>query len=366
MAKLTLQRISKSFDGHEIVPPLDLAIDDGEFMVLVGPSGCGKSTLLRMIAGLETPTAGEIYLNDKLLNPVPPKNRGVAMVFQNYALYPHMTVKKNLSFGLIHRKMSKAEIEGRVTEAARLLEIGHLMDRLPKTLSGGQKQRVAIGRAIVRHPEVFLFDEPLSNLDAKLRIEMRREIRALHRRLKTTTVYVTHDQIEAMSLGTRICVMRDGLIQQVGTPLEVYNEPANLFVAGFIGTIPMNFIHGLIRREGDEVYFTTGDEDFKLPLMVKGELPSGMEDIVLGVRPKHIVLDDQTAPKITARVVTNEVLGDRTIVHCEVNGSRFSFESAMNRKIDEGTVLKLSVNPARCHFFGGADDHRLPGITVRG
>src|SRR5579863_9732950 len=258
MASMEIRDIRKSFGPVEVVRGVSIDIADGEFVVLVGPSGCGKSTLLRMIAGLENATGGEIRIGDRVVNDVPPKSRDIAMVFQNYALYPHMTVYKNMAFGLKLRGMPRAEINKRVGEAAKILEIEHLLERKPKQLSVGQRQRVAVGRAIVREPAAFLFDEPLSNLDAKLRVTTRAELKRLHQRLKTTTIYVTHDQEEAMTLGDRIVVMKDGLIQQADTPLQTYNRPANRFVAGFIGMPPMNFFDGTIRMTNGRLSFEEG------------------------------------------------------------------------------------------------------------
>lgn len=250
MASISFRHVNKTYAGNvEVVPDLNLEIKDKEFVILVGPSGCGKSTTLRMIAGLEEITSGELYIGDKLVNDVPPKDRDIAMVFQNYALYPHMTVYKNIAFGLQLRKVPKDEIDKKVHEAAKILDLEHLLDRKPKALSGGQRQRVALGRAMVRNPAVFLLDEPLSNLDAKLRTSMRSEISKLHKRLNTTFVYVTHDQTEAMTMGDRICVMKEGIIQQFDTPQTLYNQPCNLFVAGFIGSPQMNFFPATIKKE---------------------------------------------------------------------------------------------------------------------
>src|SRR6266480_355897 len=260
MAQVLLDKVSKVYPGGvKAVDAIDLAIKDQEFVVLVGPSGCGKSTTLRMVAGLEEITGGQIRIGERIVNDVPPKNRDIAMVFQNYALYPHMTVYKNMAFGLKLRRMPKPQIHQRVTDAARILDIEHLLDRKPRQLSGGQRQRVAVGRAIVREPAAFLFDEPLSNLDAKLRVTTRAELKRLHQRLKTTTVYVTHDQEEAMTLGDRIVVMKDGRIQQAAAPLDTYNFPENRFVAGFIGMPPMNFFDGMIRKIDGQVMFEEGE-----------------------------------------------------------------------------------------------------------
>ncbi|MCX7847152.1 MAG: sn-glycerol-3-phosphate ABC transporter ATP-binding protein UgpC, partial [bacterium] len=259
MADVRLVNVKKVYEGNVVaVDNFNLEIKDKEFVVLVGPSGCGKSTTLRMVAGLEEITEGEIWIGDRLVNDVPPKDRDIAMVFQNYALYPHMTVYKNMAFGLMLRKYPKKEIHERVMEAARILGLEEYLNRKPKQLSGGQRQRVAVGRAIVRKPKVFLFDEPLSNLDAKMRVQMRTEISKLHARLQTTMIYVTHDQVEAMTMGDRIVVMKDGYIQQVADPITLYNQPANKFVAGFIGTPPMNFISGRIEREGEGLVFAAG------------------------------------------------------------------------------------------------------------
>ena len=273
MAKVELKEIVKSFGNFKAVNEVSLSINDGEFLVLLGPSGCGKTTILRMISGLESPNEGEILIEDKLVNEVPPKDREIAMVFQNYALYPHMTARENLSFPLKMRKMKKGDIEKRVVKAAKMLDIDKLLDRKPKELSGGQRQRVALGRAVVRNPKVFLMDEPLSNLDAKLRTYMRAELKKLHERIKTTTVYVTHDQIEAMTLATRIALLKDGVLQQIGTPDEIYNKPANTFVGGFVGTPPMNFVEGTI--EGKT--FTCTDFSYELPSSV------GINKAILGV-----------------------------------------------------------------------------------
>src|SRR5688572_5263093 len=274
MARVDLQKVSKHYPGVKAVDSIDLAVADQEFVVLVGPSGCGKSTTLRMIAGLEEVSGGTIRIGERIVNHVAPKDRDIAMVFQNYALYPHMTVYKNLAFGLKLRRMPKAQIQQRVAEAARILEIEHLLDRKPRQLSGGQRQRVAVGRAIVREPAAFLFDEPLSNLDAKLRVTTRAELKRLHHRLKTTTIYVTHDQEEAMSLGDRIVVMRDGVIQQADAPLLTYNYPINRFVAGFIGMPPMNFFDGALKVEGGQLVFEEGRlrSDSRTPLEAAGEL----------------------------------------------------------------------------------------------
>src|SRR6201991_4679649 len=291
MAQVALRNIVKTFDKTPAVQGIDLDIVDREFIVLVGPSGCGKTTTLRMIAGLEEATSGEIYIGDQLVNDVPPKDRDIAMVFQNYALYPHMTVFENMSFGLRLKRFPKAEIRERVQAAARILDITDLLDRRPKQLSGGQRQRVAMGRAIVRNPKVFLFDEPLSNLDAKLRVQMRTEIKRVHQQVKTTTVYVTHDQIEAMTLADYVVVMNKGLIEQVGTPNDLYHSPATRFVAGFIGSPSMNFIPCKLEQAGDGLNIRLSDTlSFPVPADRTARYSShaGKANLVLGLRPEHI------------------------------------------------------------------------------
>ena len=289
MASVSLKHIYKKYPGGvTAVSDFCLEIKDKEFLILVGPSGCGKTTTLRMIAGLEEITEGELFIGDKLVNDVAPKDRDIAMVFQNYALYPHMTVFENMAFGLKLNKTPKEEIKRRVEEAARILDITHLLDRKPKALSGGQKQRVALGRAIVRNPKVFLLDEPLSNLDAKLRATMRTELTKIHNRVGTTFIYVTHDQVEAMTMATRIVVMKDGLIQQVDTPQNLYDSPCNLFVAGFIGTPQMNFINGTLTKKGEDMYFNFEDKSIKLPAE-KANDPALKEyvdrEVIVGLRP---------------------------------------------------------------------------------
>ncbi|MHC4704930.1 MAG: ABC transporter ATP-binding protein, partial [Planctomycetota bacterium] len=292
MARILLENVTKVFDGGiPAVCNFSLEVADGEFMVIVGPSGCGKTTTLRMIAGLEEITTGNIYIGEDIVNSISPKDRDIAMVFQNYALYPHMTVRQNMEFALRMRKVSQAETDRRIGEAARLLGIGRLLDRRPRALSGGQRQRVAVGRAIVRNPSAFLFDEPLSNLDARLRLAMRAELKELHRRLRTTTIYVTHDQAEAMSLGERICVMNDGAIQQIAAPVEIYDHPANKFVAGFLGTPPMNFLQGRIEAGGDTLYFTIGEDTVALPQQLKTTLGEYCDrEMTLGIRPEDMSL----------------------------------------------------------------------------
>ena len=289
MANVILRSITKKINQHVIVNGINLEIADREFCVLVGPSGCGKSTTLRMIAGLEEITSGEVWIGNQLVNNVPPKDRDIAMVFQNYALYPHMTAYENMAFGLKLRKYSKKEIDIRVRESAEILNLTHLLERKPKELSGGQRQRVAVGRAIVRKPKVFLFDEPLSNLDAKLRVQMRTEISKLHDRLQTTMIYVTHDQVEAMTMGDRICVMKDGMIMQMDKPLEIYNRPANKFIASFIGSPPMNFMDVQVTRRSGHLFLDEGKFSLELlPAMEESLIPYIGKVVTLGVRPEDI------------------------------------------------------------------------------
>ena len=410
MAQVVLEKVSKVYPGNvKAVDAIDLSIKDQEFVVLVGPSGCGKSTTLRMVAGLEEISDGTIRIGERIVNNVPPKDRDIAMVFQNYALYPHMTVYKNMAFGLKLRGMPKKQIEERVMDAAKILDITHLLDRKPKALSGGQRQRVAVGRAIVREPAAFLFDEPLSNLDAKLRVTTRAELKRLHHRLKTTTIYVTHDQEEAMTLGDRIVVMRDGLIQQANTPLETYNHPVNRFVAGFIGMPPMNFFDGMIKSDGQGMFFQEGklaharaaagaapgagngssggkprsDEPtvmvgeltlpgngFRLPL---SQLDPAVADrlagqvgrhVVLGMRPEHFHLTpggDHLAP-MDVRVSVTEPLGNdmdvymSTPLHDHIVGRVEAPASGSSGGLAMNSQLTVYVDLRKVHFFE-------PGVT---
>src|SRR5258708_7145995 len=292
MASVAIRDVRKAFGSMTVIHGVDVAILDGEFVVLVGPSGCGKSTLLRMIAGLENITSGEIHIGDRLVNDLPPKERDVAMVFQNYALYPHMTVAANMAFSLKLRGAPQTEIDARVTRASDILGLGPYLQRFPRQLSGGQRQRVAMGRAIVRDPQVFLFDEPLSNLDAKLRVQMRTEIKELHQRLKTTTVYVTHDQIEAMTMADKIVVMHDGLVEQIGAPLELYDKPKNVFVAGFIGSPAMNFLKGVVRLNGKMEFEGAGGARLPLAAAPAGR---GGRAAIYGARPQHFLIADDRA-----------------------------------------------------------------------
>lgn len=358
MASVVLKGVTKRYDGGvTAVSNFNLDIEDKEFIILVGPSGCGKTTTLRMIAGLEEITEGEVYIGDKLVNDVQPKDRDIAMVFQNYALYPHMTVFDNMAFGLKLRRTPKTEIKRRVQEAAKVLEIEHLLDRKPKALSGGQRQRVALGRAIVRNPKVFLMDEPLSNLDAKLRVQMRIEISKLHQRLQTTFIYVTHDQTEAMTMGTRIVVMKDGFIQQVDSPQSLYERPVNLFVAGFIGSPQMNFLNVKLEKRGEETYLTFGKHALLLP---EGKAKSTSEyvgkDLVLGIRPEHVhdeavYLESMSKSTADARVEVIEMLGSETLLYLFVE--EFNLTARVNPRTTAraGDVIKIAFDTNRIHLF---------------
>ena len=360
MAGVVIKDVSKVYDGGVFaVNKINLTIKDREFMVLVGPSGCGKSTTLRMIAGLEEISSGTISIGDRVVNNVPPKDRDIAMVFQNYALYPHKTVYENLAFGLRLRKFPKADIDKRVRDAAEILGIGPYLDRKPKALSGGQRQRVAVGRAIVRKPEVFLFDEPLSNLDAKMRVQMRTEISKLHTRLETTMIYVTHDQIEAMTMGDRICVMKDGLIQQVDTPLNIYDYPANTFVAGFIGTPPMNIFKGTIIRHGEAYHFNNSNMDIPLPESWKNHAEKYVsKEILFGLRPEDIGAEiaeqDPNAPKIKAKVEVIEPMGAETYLYLDAatqTGNSCIARVDAHREVKVGQNIELSILLLKAHLF---------------
>src|SRR5579883_1605135 len=318
MAAVEIRDVKKSFGPVDVIHGIDIDIGDEEFVVLVGPSGCGKSTLLRMIAGLEHISGGEIAIGGRVVNDLPPKERDIAMVFQNYALYPHMTVRDNMAFSLKLRKADKPTIEARVRQAAEILGLNPFLDRYPRQLSGGQRQRVAMGRAIVRDPQVFLFDEPLSNLDAKLRVQMRTEIKALHQRLRTTSVYVTHDQVEAMTMADRIVVMHDGRVEQIGTPLELYDNPANQFVAGFIGSPAMNFLNGRLAREGRERWVAAGDGT-RLPAPAIGRAG---QKVVYGLRPEHIEIAVDGAAGVPAVVEVVEPTGADTYVYASLAGTQ--------------------------------------------
>jgi len=364
MARVTLENLTKVFDGKvTAVSDFSLAIADREFMVIVGPSGCGKTTTLRMIAGLEKPTSGNIYIGDTLVNDVRPRGRDVAMVFQNYALYPHMTVYQNMAFALRMRNLPGTEIKSRVEEAARLLGLERLLNRKPKALSGGQRQRVAVGRAIVRNPRAFLFDEPLSNLDAKLRTSTRSELKALHHKLGATSIYVTHDQVEAMTLGDRICVMYNGAVQQVAGPTEVYERPVNRFVAGFLGAPPMNFFTGSVKFENDTACFILGNDTVVLPQCLRTALADYRDkEMVLGVRPQNLSLQPphlasqevvgEAANTISATVSAVEPLGVRTDV-CLTNdtGQRFIVNIEPHTKLNVNDVVKVHVDADKTHVF---------------
>jgi len=354
MASINVIEVRKSYGAHEVIHSVSLDIADGDFVVLVGPSGCGKSTLLRMIAGLESITSGLVKIGSRVVNKLAPKDRDIAMVFQNYALYPHKTVAENMGFGLKLRRAPKSEIETRVRRAAEILDVAPLLDRYPRQLSGGQRQRVAMGRAIVRDPQVFLFDEPLSNLDAKLRVQMRAEIKELHQRLKTTTVYVTHDQIEAMTMADRIVVLRDGVIEQTGAPLDLYDRPANLFVAGFIGSPSMNFLKGVIRL-GDKPAFMV-DGGISLPL---ASAPAGSDGrpAIYGIRPEHLTLGGPNG--MPAEISVLEPTGQETQVFAKLGEQKIVavFHQRMSAK--PGETLPMSPDVASAHLFDEKTGARL-------
>jgi len=347
VASVDIQSVKKRFGEVEVLHGVDVAIADGSFTVLVGPSGCGKSTLLRMIAGLEHISSGEIRIAGKVVNQMPPKERDIAMVFQNYALYPHMTVRDNMAFSLALAKQPKSMIDDKVKRAAEILGLTALLERFPRQLSGGQRQRVAMGRAIVRDPQVFLYDEPLSNLDAKLRVAMRTELKELHQRLKTTSVYVTHDQIEAMTMGDQIVVMRDGYIEQMGSPLQLYDHPANLFVAGFIGSPAMNFLPGTLRRNGGdtEVELADGTRVTAPPLSGGSE----GQKVVFGTRPEHLVLANGSG--IAAQVAVVEPTGADTFVSCRHHGAELAVVFRERHQFSPGSTVHLKPDMAHAHLF---------------
>ncbi len=360
MASLSLKNVTKVYpNGFIAVKDFNLEVEDKEFIIFVGPSGCGKSTTLRMIAGLEEISSGELWIADRLVNDVEPKDRDIAMVFQNYALYPHMTVYDNMSFGLKLRKVSKAEIDRQVQEAAKILGIEPLLDRKPKALSGGQRQRVAMGRAIVRNPKVFLMDEPLSNLDAKLRVQMRIEIQKLHQRLETTIIYVTHDQTEAMTLGTRIVVLKDGLIQQVDTPQNLYDRPVNAFVAGFIGSPQMNLLDAKVVQTGNDVVLTFGGNSIKLPEAKSAKLiNAGYVDktVILGIRPEDLndseVFINATPDSVMeATIKVYELLGAEVYLYFDVD--QFSCTARVNPRTTArpGDTIKFALDLTKLHVF---------------
>ena len=362
MASVTIQAVKKNFGETAILHGLDIDIADGTFTVLVGPSGCGKSTLLRMIAGFEQISDGEIRIGERRVNDVPPKERDIAMVFQNYALYPHMTVRDNMSFALVLAKKDKSVIEDKVGRAAEILGLTPLLHRYPRQLSGGQRQRVAMGRAIVRDPQVFLFDEPLSNLDAKLRVAMRSEIKELHQRLKTTSIYVTHDQIEAMTMGDQIVVMKDGRIEQTGSPLDLYDYPANLFVAGFIGSPAMNFLPGTLRRSADRASIELRDGTrLGAPLGCSG---IDGQSVMLGTRPEHLTLTDGIG--IPARVVVVEPTGAETLVLCRQGDIELAAVFRERHQFAPGSTIHLQPDLQRAHLFDADSGQRLSALPGAG
>ncbi len=370
MASLSLKHIYKKYAGNVLaVSDFNLEIKDKEFVIMVGPSGCGKSTTLRMIAGLEEITSGELYIGDRLVNDVAPKDRDIAMVFQNYALYPHMTVFDNMAFGLKLRKTPKDEIKRRVEEAARILDIEHLLDRKPAALSGGQRQRVALGRAIVREPKVFLLDEPLSNLDAKLRAQMRTELSKLHQKLGTTFIYVTHDQTEAMTMADRIVVMKDGVIQQVDSPQRLYDLPCNMFVAGFIGSPQMNFIESKIVKKDDTFFVEFGSEDTKTRRGVKYLIPLPAakvegknldeyvgKEVIMGIRPEDVhdeprLLKEFADCKVQAKVEVTEMMGAETFLYFNVEGYDFTARVEPTSTAHPGDEVEIALENTKIHLF---------------
>jgi len=369
MASVVLKHVYKRYEGNVVaVSDFNLNIEDKEFIILVGPSGCGKTTTLRMVAGLEEITEGEVFIDNRLVNDVQPKDRDIAMVFQNYALYPHMTVFDNMAFGLKLRKTPKDEIRRRVHEAAKILDIEHLLDRKPKALSGGQRQRVALGRAIVREPKVFLMDEPLSNLDAKLRVQMRIEISKLHQNLKTTIIYVTHDQTEALTMGTRIVVMKDGLIQQVDSPLALYETPQNLFVAGFIGSPQMNFIDVDVVKEGNAVYCVFDNNRLKLPEhRAKALIDAGYvgKQIVFGIRPEdvhdeEIFITQMPDSVIEAKIDVIEMLGSETLLYMRIGDVSINARVNPRIKAKVDDVLKVAIDMNKLHLFDKETERVIP------
>ena len=360
MASLSLQHINKTYpNGFEAVKDFNLEIADKEFIIFVGPSGCGKSTTLRMIAGLEEISGGTLKIGDKVVNDVEPKDRDIAMVFQNYALYPHMTVYDNMAFGLKLRKVPKDQIDKAVREAARILDLEKLLDRKPKALSGGQRQRVAMGRAIVRNPKVFLMDEPLSNLDAKLRVQMRIEISKIHQRLGATIIYVTHDQTEAMTLGTRIVVMKDGVVQQVDTPQHLYEQPGNLFVAGFMGSPQMNFLDAQIAEKGGDLIAKVGEYDVVIPAAKAKVLKDGGyvgKTVVLGIRPEDIhdsqmFIEASPSVPMTSTVKVYELLGAEVFLYFDVNGTQVTARVDPRTNSKTGDTIKFAFDMEKSHFF---------------
>jgi multiple sugar transport system ATP-binding protein len=356
MASVSFQNIEKSFGTTKVIHNLSFDIQDGEFMVLVGPSGCGKSTLLRMLAGLEEITAGTIAIDSKTVNDLDSKDRDIAMVFQSYALYPHMTVRDNMGFSLKLRKAAPQVITDRVAKAAGILNLDPYLDRFPRELSGGQRQRVAMGRAIVRDPKVFLFDEPLSNLDAKLRVQMRSEIKALHQRLKTTTVYVTHDQIEAMTMADRIVVMHDGRIEQIGEPLELYDRPDNLFVAQFIGSPAMNIVNGTLRRNNGRTYVEASG-GVRWPITrVSG---NDGQAVMLGVRPEHLTIAEASDDAVAGEIIVVEPMGAETELLIKAGDEQVTLTTNGRPNVNPGERIGLALDPAATHLFDQKSGERL-------
>lgn len=358
MATIYFKNVSKSFDNGKVtvIPDLSFDIQDKEFIVLVGPSGCGKSTTLRMIAGLEEISSGKIYIDGTEVNHMPPKDRDIAMVFQSYALYPHMTVYKNMAFALKLKKMPKNEIDEKVMWAAKILDLEPYLDRKPRALSGGQRQRVALGRAMVRNPKVFLLDEPLSNLDAKLRTEMRSQITMLHRRLETTFVYVTHDQTEAMTMADRIVVMDKGIIQQFDTPQKLYNEPANMFVAGFIGSPQMNFADAIITKKGNTLKAEFSSYSIEIPESKRESLTKYVEKkVIIGIRPEHIESAEEAEHKKGCNLTVNaeiaEMTGNETNIYFSLSGKKHIARIKTDKKISSGDSINLVISPDSVHFF---------------
>ena len=354
MASVKLNKLDKSYGSLRIVKGIDLEIADGEFVVLVGPSGCGKSTTLRMVAGLESITGGEVSIGDRVVNRLAPRERDIAMVFQDYALYPHKTVRENMGFSLKVRGIAAGEAAARVDEAANMLGISHLLDRRPGQLSGGQRQRVAMGRAIVRRPQVFLFDEPLSNLDAKLRGQVRTEIKKLHQQLGTTIIYVTHDQVEAMTLADRIVILRGGDIEQVGTPDEVYNRPNSVFVGGFVGSPAMNFARAKV--QSGCLHFASGDR-LSLDVMRAGREPlQDGREVIVGIRPEHFGPVSDPAMALSVKVQVVEPLGSDTLVHFDVGGDMLTARMSPETRPDVGAEFRIGVDPAKIHLFDAASE----------
>ncbi len=359
MATLKLSNVSKAYEHHTIIESLNLSINDGEMIVVVGPSGCGKSTLLRLVAGLELITAGDILIDDKVINDLEPGERNIAMVFQNYALYPHMSVFKNMAYGLKNRKMSKNEISERITKTAKMLGLEGLLQRKPKQLSGGQRQRVAMGRAIVRDPALYLFDEPLSNLDANLRGQMRIEIRKLQKTLKTTTLYVTHDQVEAMTMADRIIVMKQGKIEQIGTPTEIYHQPESVFVGGFMGAPPMNFLRAKLSKHANAVVLNGGTE---LPLTETKSMEYANTEIILGIRPESIIkATKQGADAFQLHVNMVEALGAEKLIYGHFPGDAQSLTVRVPNKVSAtvGELLTLGVMPDSLYVFDKETEKRI-------